>query len=70
MENDFIHINRETARVVGFSTTAPKGKVMVRVDIEVTDSYALADLTRDLMDAKKAGEAATPRRRTLSGVDQ
>ncbi len=57
---DFLSWERGSARVTAFSSTVSRarGRVILRIEMEVGSPWELGELTRTLMNLREAGAAA------------
>jgi len=58
---DHLMWRRGEARIGDFSCSSRGGRTVMRIELIVTTPWALADVSRDLMELKATGQAKPPR---------
>ena len=62
VDRPFISWDVSGGRVRSFATTGRSGVSILKIELEFTDGYDLADVLRQLQDAQRCQSAARPRK--------
>ena len=62
IDRSFISWDASGGRVRSFTTTGRAGTSILKIELEFTDGYELADVLRQLQDAQRCQPAARPRK--------